>query len=740
MNNLELIISGNLTGFSRFFVTSGVNDILKDAKIDFDYRNFVSFMGDGDKTYVLSFAPQVIVLSLVSRTLDSFRRPGILVVSLLLPRNTKVVSENNPQNEKAAYQLLNTINDKFYEKNYQDGMLNQNPIVLMQDYYSEILANYRLEKDRQSGVNLTIDNSVINKNAGYVKSSEIDVAAYLDTPCRRSYEGYHSIFISPKAPQNIEEPVEELKLYSVYVENTNKRLYNVTIDSKIEKVSPESGELDIPNQVKNLTYRQVLEGQGNESIEAFENGDTIHLIYHFKEEKKQVTFKFKDENGEIKFEDVTLKVQNADGTSFTIRSNPYIFSGKEIYDKKTLVSGDNKYEFSIDLDLSRIPNKGEFTVKVSTPSILPSYNSNFDNSDSSTVNISNFSSANNIIDHNQSEEKRKENIEKNLVKIVKRPIFSKGDNENKENKEKRTNAGKDIRKALMCLFGLWVVLGGIYVALEHFNKKPEEKYKEIFNQSIFKKNFSFCIEDTAENKNVYLLKNKIEEFRKNHIEFEISAFVRNNKIDGEWNFDDGNDTILYTINTDGYSTDSLAVKLIVKYNGKDIILDEISKKIPFSDSSDVKSSIILPVAFSDLNFYDETNKKSYKEDCNLGRIQKIHEKSETLYNKLMEVYNTKPNKPTITESSNGINNSESYRGSQIKKSSDDALKYAKTMNLINMNNYELTSGEKDNIKKWNEQISKAKDYNGTDKKEKYEKFEKQVKKADSLAKLASIKF
>ena len=233
MNKLELIISGNLTGFSRFFVTSGANDLLKDAKIDFDYRNFVSFMEEGDKTYAVSFAPQVIALSLVSRTLDSFRRPGILVVSLLLPRNTKVESINSPQNERAVYQLLNAINDKFNEKNLHNGMLNQNPIVLMQDYYTEILQNYRFLQDYQRGVNLTIDNSVFNKNVGYVNSSEKDIVAYLNTPCRRAYEGYHSIFISPKAPQNIDEPVEELKLYNVYVNNTNQRLSNVTIDSVI---------------------------------------------------------------------------------------------------------------------------------------------------------------------------------------------------------------------------------------------------------------------------------------------------------------------------------------------------------------------------------------------------------------------------------------------------------------------------------------------------------------------------
>lgn len=644
MDNIELFISGNLTGFSRFYASSGANDIFKDTKIDLDCRNFVTFVEEKDKAYSISFSPQVIILSLITRILDSFHRPGILVVSLLLPRNTKVVSENNPQNEKAAYQLLNTINDKFYEKNYQDGMLNQNPIVLMQDYYSEILANYRLEKDRQSGVNLTIDNSVINKNAGYIKSSEIDVAAYLATPCRRSYEGYHSIFISPKAPQNIEEPVEELKLYNVYVENTKKRLCNVTIDSKIEKVLPGRGELDIPNQEKNLTYRQVLEGQGNESIKAIEDGDTIRLIYHFEEEEKQVIFKIKDENGEINFEDVSLIVKNADGTSFTILSNPYIFKGKEIYGKKTLVSGDNKYEFSIDLDLSRIPNNGEFIVKVSTPSRLPSNNYNFDNSDSSTVNNSIFSNANNIIDHNQTEEKRKENIEKNPVKKVAGSIFSKVDNEYKEKKEKdkkerNTNVSKDIRKALMCLVGLWVVLGGVYVALEHFNNEPVEENDNRQEQEIFNNNFCFYIKDTEENNNVFLLEKEKNKLQNENIELEISAYVNDKQVDV--NSKTVSDTTLYFISENGTSTDSLTVELIVKHKYKettDIILVKQGEKIPFSNSNNVKSSIILPVAFSDLIFYNKLKNSMNKSQENLNRIERIKNKSEELYNKMYEVF------------------------------------------------------------------------------------------------------
>lgn len=207
-------------------------------------------MEASDNVYAISFAPEVITLSLITRILDAFHRPGILVVTLIIPRNNRVESIVNPHNEKAVYQLLNVINDKFYEKNLHNGMLNQNPIVLMQDYYTEILANYRLVQDNQRGVNFTIDNLAFSKNIGYVRSSEKDIAAYLNTPCRRAYEGYHSIFISPKAPQNINEPVEELKLYNVYVNNTDQRLSNVTIDSVIQTVFPERGEIDVPDNVK----------------------------------------------------------------------------------------------------------------------------------------------------------------------------------------------------------------------------------------------------------------------------------------------------------------------------------------------------------------------------------------------------------------------------------------------------------------------------------------------------------
>ena len=48
MNNIGLIISGNLTGFSRFY-TSPSADVYKEENFDFDYRNYVSFLKSEEK-------------------------------------------------------------------------------------------------------------------------------------------------------------------------------------------------------------------------------------------------------------------------------------------------------------------------------------------------------------------------------------------------------------------------------------------------------------------------------------------------------------------------------------------------------------------------------------------------------------------------------------------------------------------------------------------------------------------
>ena len=689
MNKLELIISGNLTGFSRFFVTSGANDLLKDAKIDFDYRNFVSFMEEGDKTYAVSFAPQVIALSLVSRTLDSFRRPGILVVSLLLPRNTKVESINNPQNEQSIYQLLNAVNDKFNEKNLHNGMLNQNPIVLMQDYYSEILANYRLVQDNQRGVNVSIDNSAFNKNVGYVKSAEKDIVSYLNTPCRRNYEGYQSIFISPKAPQNINEPVKELKLYNVYVENTNQRLSNVTIDSVIQAVFPKRGEIDnnFPKEVRNLTYRQVLDGQGGKYIGANIAGDTINLVYHFEKETKQVTFQIIGENGEIDFSHVNLVVRNDDGTFYTIANNPYIFEGEEIYGRKTLESGDDKYKISQLLDLSRITNDGIVPVKVSLANGGPSSNRT-ENALPLVPTIGGNMKVP-VVNERKSVETDKS--------IKKSGIFSNSIVNNSKDEEKTNH---EIRKILIPLVALWLVLGGIYAAWTYFDKNSEPTNIKITASDIVNETIGFYIADTSGEQGEVsdsLKKNGYDKLGKNNIILDMSTSINGTPVINT--LKSGmlkNDTILYAINVNGNVTDTLTVNLKVKWNGGQETILEEQRSFLLSNLNNEKYTIQLPVAFSDLIFYNSLKKSIYKEQNTYDRINTIKDKDELLYHKMMDEYQKKIEK-TIDEKK------EKNDEKNIKKGNEtDALNDINNNQFNDVDNYEWNKDNvnKNRAKKW----------------------------------------
>lgn len=730
MNKLELIISGNLTGFSRFFVTSGANDLLKDAKIDFDYRNFVSFMEEGDKTYAVSFAPQVIALSLVSRTLDSFRRPGILVVSLLLPRNTKVESINNPQNEQSIYQLLNAVNDKFNEKNLHNGMLNQNPIVLMQDYYSEILANYRLVQDNQRGVNVSIDNSAFNKNVGYVKSAEKDIVSYLNTPCRRNYEGYQSIFISPKAPQNINEPVEELKLYSVYVNNTKQRLSNVTIDSVIQTVFPERGEIDVPDNVKNITYRQALDGQGVPYIKANMNGDTIHLAYCFEKEKKQVTFKIMIGSDEVDFSLVTFVIQNDDGTYYTISSNPYIFVGEEIYKARTLKSGDDNYNFSQPLALSRIPNGGTIPVKI-LPAVSHPSNTRAVNSKPTPL----------VPPVGGHEETLATNAYRNIKNES--PIRNSGVlSFSKSNNDKgKSKSNHEIRKVVIPLVALWLVLGGIYAAWTYFSKNTETKTMNVDADALIDKTISFYIADTSGLQGEVsdsLEKVLYDELNKNHhITFELSALINGIPAKVELL---KNDTVHYVVKVNGVPDDSLIVSLIVKWTGKgkqEAIL-EIPKTYSLSELKK-EYAIQLPVAFSDLMFYDRLKINTYKEEGTFYRIKTIKDKSEKLYNKMMEEYGRKnvriEEKPLSAQTDANKDNKV-----LTKKNEIEALKVAKGMNEIDTNGYKWTGDNEQNAKNWNAKLKKIKKYKGEDKNEKMKQYRNKLQNCTSLKALLSVAF
>lgn len=693
MNNLELIISGNLTGFSRFFVTSGANSFLKDAKIDFDYCNFVSFMEASDNVYAISFAPEVITLSLITRILDAFHRPGILVVTLIIPRNNRVESIVNPHNEKAVYQLLNAINDKFYEKNLHNGMLNQNPIVLMQDYYTEILANYRLVQDNQRGVNFTIDNLAFNKNIGYVRSSEKDIAAYLNTPCRRAYEGYHSIFISPKAPQNINEPVEELKLYNVYVNNTDQRLSNVTIDSVIQTVFPERGEIDVPDNVKNITYRQALDGQGVPYVKANMNGDTIHLAYCFEKEERQVTFKIMKGSDEVDFSLVTLVIQNDDGTYYTISSNPYIFVGKEIYKAKTLKSGDDNYNFSQPLDLSRIPNGGTIPVKI-LPAVSHPSNTRAVNSKPTPLVPPVGGHEKTLVTNAYRNVKNESPIRNGGVLS-----FFKSNNDKGKSKSKH-----EIRKVVIPLVALWLVLGGIYAAWTYFSKNTETKTMNVETDELIDKTISFYIADTSGSQGEVsdsLKKDLYGKLDKNyHITFELSALINGIPAKVELL---KNDTVHYDVNVGGVPDDSLNVNLIVKWTGKG--MQESILKIPKTYSlSELKEgeeniAIQLPVAFSELKIYDEVDRLVRKNSKMLARIRAVERKSEELYNALMAAYDKKPDEVLVED----VKQHEAKE--EVKLKDSEALKIIQKGNGVSdLNKYEWGKGHRKLAEKWNSAI------------------------------------
>ncbi len=365
---ISLIISGNLTGFSRFFASPNANDVYNEAKFDFDYRNFLTFLNAGEKAYAISFSPKIIAVSLITRILDSFRRPGILVVTALIPRYQLVRGQLNQNDKTAIFKLLNEVNDKFYEKNFLNGMVNQNPAVLMQDYYSDILSRYTFVNDRmQKPVNSRIDVTSPNKQIGYVAAPEGSMPQYLSSVMRKSYEGYHHVFLSPHAPQNIDEPAEEILTYKVRIENGNRPVPGeVRLTDRIPNINPEQGEKDIPN--KNFTYGQVLSGEaGTDIIGSIENGDTIVLSYRFLKDEKTVYFRFYEGANEVPMALIRPVIFDSNGTSFNIPSDSYTFYGKEIYGRKTIKSGNPDYSIvgaGANLDLQRVQNGATININV----------------------------------------------------------------------------------------------------------------------------------------------------------------------------------------------------------------------------------------------------------------------------------------------------------------------------------------------------------------------------------------
>lgn len=361
--NISLLISGNLTGFGRFFTSSAAKELLGTDKIDLDNHNHISFLGDNEKAYSITFAQRFLAISLYTRILDSFRRPGELVVTLLIPRN-QIIVPNSGSPTGTVYSLLNKVCDKFFEKNFQDGMINQNPVVLGQDYYSEILDNYSLKPMRMREVNLTPSSM---KKVGYVKALETDIPKYLDTPCRENYHDHNLIIIAQNAPVGIDEEPEEVILYSIHIKNNGATLPGrVKLTSPIYHYQAQPGEK--PFTIRG-TYKDAVEHLLEPRITArFMPNDVVEISYNFEKEEKTVNFIFLDKKtgATVSIDDVLPSVV-IDGTKLPISSETFTFRGAEIHVSKKLVSDNSNYTISKRseiLDLSRIGNNQDLKVYV----------------------------------------------------------------------------------------------------------------------------------------------------------------------------------------------------------------------------------------------------------------------------------------------------------------------------------------------------------------------------------------
>lgn len=365
MMDIKVIISGNLTGFSRFYLSPGASEVMAESRFKFDTYSYLMFLRPGGKVYSISFAREHIAASVITPILDSFRRPGTLVVSVLIPRNQKVERVSGQNNNRALYDLLTDLNDRFYEKNYKDGMINQNPAVLMQDYYSDIISRYTYVPDlNQKAININIDTEALTRKPGYVASAESNIPAYLSNLCRRSYEGFHYVFISPDAPQNIDEEPEEVLLYRVRIINKNMFLPEpVRLTQNIYPMQPGEGELDFD---KNYTYQQVLSGQCPQ-ISAVLTGETIEINYRFRQQEKKIRFEFYDEetNAPVDISLIRPSVESG-SVSRVLTSDSCIFLGPEIYSRLTIISKGSGYHM-IDsvVDLRYISDRATVRMAVS---------------------------------------------------------------------------------------------------------------------------------------------------------------------------------------------------------------------------------------------------------------------------------------------------------------------------------------------------------------------------------------
>lgn len=293
MNEISIIISGNLTGFSRFFTFDADNRMI-DAKFDFDFRNQLSSLKNEQSAYVLSFAPKVIAYSKVNRILDAYRRPGILVTSVLLPRNTILKSSQDSEGKHSIYQLLNSVQERFLTRHVKNGMLDTNASLLMQNDYADIISAYDLSTSNHRMIN----SDSVKGGDGYVVTGESLVKQYLTNPCRKKFNGYTNIFLIPEVSSHmsnvIDEPAEETISYSVLL---NGRNYTevLSFDEKISFYEHKEG--DEPLDVQ-YSYNEIIGGADNR-LKASKVGETIYVTYTPKVVMYPLSIFFVDRNGQL---------------------------------------------------------------------------------------------------------------------------------------------------------------------------------------------------------------------------------------------------------------------------------------------------------------------------------------------------------------------------------------------------------------------------------------------------------
>lgn len=375
--NISLLISGNLTGFGRFYTSPAAKELLGNEKIDLDNHNHLTFLGNDERAYSITFTKRFIAISQYTQILDSFRRPGKLVVSILVPRNYSVVP-NVGSSKGAVYSLLTKISDKFFEKNFLDGMINQNPAVLGQDYYSEILNGYSLAPSDNRRIN---ENPSPVKKIGYVRASELDMPSYLETPYRKSYGegGYNLVFFAPSAPvgtpNSIDEEPTEVVLYRVRILNTGAILPNpVKLSAPLYKLQAKAGEKAFPIEG---TYKDAVDHLLEPRITArILPGEIVEVLYNFEKDEKTIKFVFVDmaTSTPVSLDSVLPSILFADGSRQPISSETFTFRGSEIYDDKKLIADNPAISISPRserLDLSRLSDNQELKVYVQQGFNLP---------------------------------------------------------------------------------------------------------------------------------------------------------------------------------------------------------------------------------------------------------------------------------------------------------------------------------------------------------------------------------